>query len=243
MSRWVRPASLSSDVRRPNVFCFPFAGGGASYYRGWTSFGSRVAICPVQLPGREERFKERALDRMPDVVAAAAEQLAPLLQHPYAFFGHSMGALICYELVHALRVRGAPMPMHLFVSASPAPQLASEVPSMHDVPEDRFFEELGRYGGLPAEVLQHRELLALVTPLLRADLAVTGTYHYGGHPPLGIPITAFGGQSDLAAQPPLVEAWRARTAGAFACELFPGGHFYLKDHSRAVVSRMDAALS
>ncbi len=240
--RWVSPANLATGAR-PNLFCLPFAGGGASFYRAWATFAPpSIAICPVQLPGREERSRERPFDRMADLVAAAADNLLPHLGHRYALFGHSMGALVCYELAQALRDRGAPLPVHLFVSGSPPPHIAEKVPPVYHLPEEQLFEEVRSYGGLPDEVMQSRELLDLLVPRLRADLAVTGTYVHTVRPPLPFPITALGGMSDHVVSTEAIEAWQEYTVSRFRSELFPGGHFFLTEHARRIVAELAAAL-
>lgn len=241
-SGWVLPASIPPH-RRASVFCFPYAGGGASYYRAWAPLArGGVAFVPVQPPGREERFTEAPFDRLESLVSAAADGLGPLLGTPYALFGHSMGALVAFELAHELLRRGAPQPLHLFVSGAPAPQRSHEVPAIHHLPREEFIRALVRYRGMPDEVLQHQELMDLMIPRLRADFAVTGTYVYPGHPPLPIPITAFGGADDETVTPPMIEAWREQTAEAFARRIFPGGHFFLTEHARDVIATIEKGL-
>jgi medium-chain acyl-[acyl-carrier-protein] hydrolase len=225
------------------VFCFPFAGGGATFYRPWAQLAPpSLAICPVQLPGREERLFEQPFDRMQPLVAAAADELLPFLDRRYALFGHSMGALVAYELAQALRARGAPAPLHLFVSGAPAPHRAAEIVPIFDLPEEPFMAALRRYGGLPDEVLQSRELLDLLLPRLRVDLAVTGTYVWSDRPPLAFPITAFGGEEDVTVSPDVVKAWREHTVAAFDAHMFPGGHFFLSAAARHVVARITDAI-
>src|ERR1700694_4451285 len=208
---WLSLTTVATD-HRANVFCFPFAGGGASFYRAWRPLApSTIALCPLQPPGREERFGEPPFASMPQLVQAASDALLPFRPGPYALLGHSMGALTCFEIVRELRGRGAPLPVHLFVSGAPAPHLAARIPPIYDLPEDRLLEAIQRYGGLPGEVLRSRELLAVLIPRWRADLAVTGTYVYTERPPLPCPITAFGGTSDAVVPPASVEAWREHT--------------------------------
>jgi len=240
--RWLSYAQLSAD--RPNVFCFPFAGGGASLFRAWMQFAPRtIAICPLQPPGREERFVEKPFDSMEGIVAAATNALLPHVAHPYALFGHSMGALASFEIIHALRERGAPLPLHLFVSGAPAPQLASRIPSIYDLPREEFLPAVQRYGGVPDEVMQSQELLELLIPRLRADLAVTGTYVYRERPQLAIPITAFAGLDDDIVTPDLVEAWQKQTTAAFKFHPFRGGHFFITQESREIVLMLARALT
>ena len=244
VSRWLSFPPAARQARAV-IFCFPFAGGGASFYRAWAPHvPPSIVLCPVQLPGREERLFERPFDRMEPLVAAATAELLPVLPGRYALFGHSMGALIGYELAQALRERGAPPPAHLFVSGAPAPHRAAEVEPIYDLqPQERFIDALGRYGGLPEEVLRSRELLDLLLPRLRADLAVTGTYVWSERPPLPCPITAFGGEDDATVRRDAVEAWGEHTIAAFQTKFFPGAHFFLSAAAPQVMATMVEALA
>jgi surfactin synthase thioesterase subunit len=242
LDRWLSYTNVATDGRT-NVFCLPFAGGGASFYRAWMRWTASIALCPMQPPGREERFVETPFDSMEPFVRAATDALLPHLSHEYALFGHSMGALVSFEIMRALRERGAPLPVHLFVSGAPAPQLASAIPPIFDLPVKTFLEGVQRYGGVPDEVLQSRELLDLLIPRLRADLAVTGTYVYAPQPPFDVPMTAFAGINDDIVPPSLIEGWRAQTAGAFHFERFAGRHFFIADHAREIVLKLATALA
>jgi medium-chain acyl-[acyl-carrier-protein] hydrolase len=240
--RWLSYTKVAAGDRT-NVFCLPFAGGGASFYRAWMQFApGSIAICPLQPPGREERFVEAPFDSMDALVRAATGALMPHLAQPYALFGHSMGALASFEIVHALRERGAPLPVHLFVCGAPAPQHASHIPSIYNLPEDEFLAGVQRYGGVPDEVMRSRELLDLLIPRLRADLAVTGTYVYRERPPLTLPITAFAGLDDDIVTPDIVEAWREQTTSAFTFTTFRGGHFFIAEEARRIILMLARAL-
>src|SRR5262245_53644991 len=159
--RWfpsLRPGS-DADVR---LFCFPYAGGGASVYRGWAGcLPGSVDVCPVQLPGREARFREPPFARIGPLVEALAASIRPWLDRPFAFFGHSMGALIAFELSRRLQHEHGLQPVRLFVSGCAAPQVQTEREAIHALPADQFRQELRRLNGTPAAVLEDDELMEL----------------------------------------------------------------------------------
>ena len=210
------------------LFCFPYAGGSAAIYRSWSeSLPWQVEVCPVQLPGRGSRIRETLFTQMPDLVADVAKDLRTYLDKPFAFFGHSMGAIIGFELARLLREEGAPEPVHLFVSGRSAPQTPSEHRHTYDLPEQEFVEELRQMNGTPEEVLQDPELRAFMLPLLRADFEVIQTYAYVDQPPLTCSITAFGGLNDNEVSRDSLEGWREQTTKAGTLRLFPGDHFFI----------------
>lgn len=226
-ARWlayVRP----NPAARLRLFCFPYAGGRAGVYRNWAaSLSPQVEVLPVQLPGRETRLRETAFSSVRPLVEALGPALLPLLDRPFAFFGHSMGALISFELARWLRRVGAAAPEQLFVSARIAPQLPDPDPPTYNLPEAEFIEEVRRLNGTPEEVLRHEELLRLLLPLLRADFSICQTYRYEEEAPLNCPIKAYGGLNDLTVTRRLLEGWGEQTAGPFMLRMMPGDHFFL----------------
>ncbi len=225
--RWLayREANPRSRLR---MFCFPYAGGGASIYRGWSNgLPAPVEVCPVQLPGREGRLREAPYERLADLVPDLAAGLEGLFDLPFVFFGHSMGALIAYELALELRRRGRPQPLHLFVSGRRAPQVPSDDDPIHDLPEAEFLQQLRDLNGTPEEILNHEELMRLLMPVLRADFSVNETYDYAEAEPLPCGISAFGGLSDAEVPRADLDAWRQRTQGRFRLRMLPGDHFFL----------------
>jgi medium-chain acyl-[acyl-carrier-protein] hydrolase len=222
--------------RKPNVaarlrlFCFPYAGGGAHAFRSWqAALPPYVEVCAVQPPGHGTHLHQRPFTRIGSLVQAASEALLPLLDMPFAFFGHSMGALLSYELAQHLRGAHSIEPQRLFASGSPAPQFADNREPIYGLPHDEFIEELRRLGGTPREVLENEELLELMLPMLRADFEVVDTFTHSERPPLGCPITVFGGLRDEEASREDLEGWRAHTNAEFSVRMLDGDHFFLHE--------------
>src|SRR5215217_254651 len=175
--------------RKPNrrasvrLFCFPYAGGGDSIFRSWQeSLSDTIEVCPVQLPGRGSRIAEPPYTEMDQLVRAAGQAIAPYLDKPFALFGHSMGALIAFEFARYLRKEYSAEPVHLFVSGRPSPQSTSE-PLDLDQLDTELPEILSSRNGRPAQSLKDPELMELVLPMLRADLALCESYSYAPEPP------------------------------------------------------------
>lgn len=231
-----RPSTLDPWVARrtPNpgarlrLFCFPYAGGGASIYRTWApSLPPEVDVCPVQLPGRESRLREQPFDRLLPLVRTLADVLAPYMDLPFAFYGYSNGALMSFELARELRRRGMRQPVHLFPAACPAPHLPDKDPPIHDLPDAEVVQEIRRLNGTPEEILQNEELMKLLIPLLRADSAIHETYVYTREDPLDVPMTAVGGVNDPKADREEMEAWGIHTTGEFTVRMMAGDHFFI----------------
>jgi surfactin synthase thioesterase subunit len=210
--------------------CFPNAGGGASSYRLWQQrLPSDVEVCAVQLPGRETRLREPALRELPALIELLCRETARLRQAPFAFFGHSLGALVAFELTRALRRRGESLPAQLFVSACRAPHTKDDGVALSSLSDSAFLDALHELEGTSEAVLHDRELLALVMPTLRADLALRDGYEYAQESPLPLPITAYGGEDDRHVPQSSLLAWREHTQRSFSLASYPGGHFYLRD--------------
>jgi surfactin synthase thioesterase subunit len=225
------------------LLCFPPAGGGASTFRQWADLlPGDIDVCSIQLPGRESRFAEAPFSRLGPAVEALLEALEPLTQSPFALFGHSMGALVAFELARALRAAGRPTPAHLFIAARRAPQLPDLDPPIHRLPDDALLAEIPRLNGTPPEVLAHVELMRLMLPVLRADFTVCETYDYVDQLPLTCPISAFAGSDDAMACREPVAAWRTQTTSRFRVHVVDGGHFFVRTSAAAVVNHVSADL-
>ncbi len=233
-------AWLAATPPRPNarvrLFCLPYAGGGASIYRSWPdALPDDIAVLPVQLPGRENRMAEPPITRLRLLVALLAQALRPHLTEPYAFFGHSMGALLAFELTRHLRRQRVPLPVHLFLSGRRAPTIEDTDEPAHTLPHDAFVARLRELDGTPEAVLAHPELMELVLPTLRADFAVCETYTYTAEPPLACGLTVFGGTDDSSTPLEQLDDWATQTTGPAQVLHIPGGHFFINTSARSAV--------
>jgi medium-chain acyl-[acyl-carrier-protein] hydrolase len=235
-----RQPLAGADVR---LFCFPYAGRGASLYRDWhNGLPTAIQVCPVQLPGRENRFHEAPIARLSALVDLVADALTPYLEEPYALFGHSMGALVSFESARRLRRLVKREPVHLFVSGRRAPQLPDPDPPVSHLPDAALIERLRDLHGTPEDVLANREMLDLLLPMLRCDFALCETYRYVAEDPLSCPITVFGGSDDDRVAYDALTPWRAQSTGRCAVRLFAGDHFFIESAQGPLLAAIRASL-
>ena len=239
-SPWLVWHRRNPDARL-RLFCFPYAGGSATIFRNWhTKLQTDLEIIAIELPGRGSRINEAAYDRLKPIIEAAAPAIIPHLTKPYVFFGHSMGALLSFEMARYLR-RHHPhvlAPSHLFVSGRSAPQCDKERLLLHTLAEPDLVREIRRLNGTPAEILADPELMELVLPLLRSDFAVYDTYVYEHDEPLSCPISAYAGLQDREMTRAEVKAWGEQTSGAFRISMFPGDHFFIHADERLLLQTL-----
>jgi medium-chain acyl-[acyl-carrier-protein] hydrolase len=209
------------------LFCFHYAGGGAHVFNGWPErLPPNVEMVAIQLPGRGRRIGEPHIKRLAPLSGAIAQELLPYLDKPFVFFGHSLGALLCFETARDLRRENQRQPAHLFVSATEAPHCRSREELLSGLPKSALVERLREFNGTPVEVLQSDELLDLMLPTLRADFELCETYEYRPEPPLECPMTIYGGLEDNEVDAGRLAAWSEMTVGTSKIRMFPGGHFY-----------------
>ena len=209
------------------LICFPYAGGGTAVFRAWPdALTEAIELRVAQLPGRGPRLREKPLVRMGTLIETLVEALCPLLDRPFAFFGHSLGAIVAFEVACRLRDRGL-VPAHLFVSGNIAPQLSDPAFPIHGLPDDAFLRELEELNGMPQAVLDSKELLEILLPVVRADFTLLENYTYDSRPPLHCPITAFGGLEDPRTTKSGLESWRTQTIESFDVLMLEGDHFFL----------------
>lgn len=220
------------------LFCFSHAGGGASMYRSWPAgLPASVEVWGVQLPGRESRVGEPPYRQMATLTAALVAALSPHLDKPFVFFGHSMGALVAFELTRELRRAGLPQPARLFLAAFRAPQLPSPNVKIHHWPDEVLKVVLQR-DGTPEEVLRNDELMRALLPTLRGDLEVCDTYEYTKQDPLACPLKVFGGLEDVRVRPDALPGWAEHTSAEFSVSMFPGTHFFPHSARQSLLAEM-----
>jgi medium-chain acyl-[acyl-carrier-protein] hydrolase len=211
------------------LFCFPYGGGGASVYQPWArKFVSTIQLCPIQLPGRENRHTESPITQFHLLISTLVEVLKPLLDVPFAFYGHSLGALSAFETTRELTRRGMPNPTQLFISGCRAPQL-TQAPPMRSTSDDDFLTAVEQlYGELPSAIRSDPEMLPFFLRVLRADFDLLESYRYVPEEPLAIPMHVFGGMDDTHVQESQLEAWRIHAADQFSLRMYAGDHFFIR---------------
>ncbi len=238
----MRASWLSCPQKRPSatlrLFCFPHAGAGAASFHPFANLlPESIEMMAVQLPGRENRLSEKPYRRMAPLVDDLLSGIRQSLLKPYAFFGHSMGALIAFELARALRRDGLPLPQSVVVSGRRAPTAPNNEAPLHVLPDHAFVEALvRRYDAIPKVIRDVPELMALFVPVMKADFATFETHVHRDEPPLECPVAMYGGRDDP--QTRQMAGWASLFAGPSKTRVFAGGHFYLTDQRRNVAAAL-----
>jgi medium-chain acyl-[acyl-carrier-protein] hydrolase len=240
---WLAFARQHTDAPL-RMLCFPYAGGGASFYRDWgNDLPALVDILPIQLPGHETRIKEPLISELEPLLDAAIDGLSNVLDRPFVLFGHSMGALVAFEFARRLQLEKGITPAHLIVSGYKAPQYPYQSALRHDLPDDQFITELANLNGTPKEALQSPELMAFMMPTLRADCRVCDLYEYHDTAPLPCPITAYGGSEDPETTRESLQAWDIHTRSDFQSQIFSGGHFFPQTNRHEFITSLSATVT
>ncbi|HEX2916148.1 MAG TPA: alpha/beta fold hydrolase [Chloroflexia bacterium] len=241
-NEWLRGAGALPNAST-RLFCFAHSGGGASLFREWPGLFKEagIEVCPVQLPGREERLREKPFEEIGPLIMEMARNIQPFLDRPFALFGHSLGALIAFSLASYLEENFALSPEYLFVSGCRAPRQNFNENPIAGLPRDAFIGQVRRrYGGLPESFLTSPALLDIFIPALRADFSLLENYDYAlDHPSdrlLDCPVRALGGESDRAVDEAELALWKSHTRGSFKLRMFEGDHFFIRSRLPEVVS-------
>jgi pyochelin biosynthesis protein PchC len=239
--RWIRGYSrVRGGVP---LFCFPHAGGAASYFHSWSaSLAPGIEVLAVQYPGREDRAAEPCVTNIADLADQIYAALGSSLPGTFAFFGHSMGAILAFEVARRIAREQGLGPAHLFVSGRPAPPRHRHR-NLHRAGNPALIAELRSLGGTDPRILQDSEVLELILPTMRADYTASETYRFEPGPPLSCDITAMTGNRDSLNTTEEAAAWSAHTTGAFDLRVYPGGHFYLDDCQARVLEVISSSLA
>lgn len=234
-SRWfVRyPARGELSIR---LFCFPSAGSGAAQFNTWAKhLPAGVELNAVQLPGRESRFREPLFSRVPPLVNAVVGALQDRVDAPYAFLGHSLGALLAFETTRNIRSQGWSQPLRLLLIGRRAPQLPLDSEPLHRLSDAGLLDWMRDLGGTPDKLLEIPEMVSLYLPIVRADLQLNETYEYEPAPRLAMPISLFGGVRDGQASRTQLQAWCEQTTSGCKVRMYPGGHFFMKEYQSVLI--------
>lgn len=237
---FIHPPQPAGAVR---LYCFAHAGGNALGFIPWRAkLAPSIELYAVQLPGRGLRAAEPACGDYHALVAMLAAEIAGHADLPCAFFGHSMGALLAFDVARACSAAGTPGPRHLLVSGCAPPRVHLPIPGLHRLGDDALIEALDRYNGTPPQVLKLRELVVRSLPAVRADFALMEHYRYRPGAALDIPITVLFGTEDRLVQPQQLPAWGEETTAPCSVHGFDGDHFFINARRAAVLELVEAAL-
>ena len=225
------------------LLCLPYSGGSAMVYARWRRLlPSWIDVRPVEWPGRGARMDEPLATDPRALAAQLAGELDTQLNGPYALFGHSLGAVIAFELAHGLLDHGAAAPAILFASGTEAPAVRNGSRWREPMSDEALMQELRNLQGTPDEALSNAELMRSALPVLRADFLMCGAYVYRPRRPLPCPVHVFGGADDETGREAL-EAWRQETSASFALDILPGHHFFIHTQQAQLIERIGAALA
>jgi len=228
-----------------NLLCLPYSGASAMVYSRWRrKLPAWIQLRPVELPGRGARMGEPLHTDMQALARQLAAEQRLAAAAPYALLGHSLGALLAFELAHELQALGCPPPRALFACGTAAPTRREDYDGKNwrdPKSDDELRNELREFNGTPEEVLANAELMSLTLPILRADFLLCGRYAYRQRPALACPLHVLGGEDDRASEEQLL-AWGQETHGEFTLRMFPGSHFFIHEHEDRVLAALAASL-
>jgi medium-chain acyl-[acyl-carrier-protein] hydrolase len=236
-------APTPDEQSRLRLFCFPYVGASHTVFRTWSRIlPDEVTVYGVALPGRGRRILEAPISNLRDLVDELEEAIQPYLDRPYAFYGHSFGALVGFELARHLR-RQSTSPALLSVSGAHPPQLFRGDTANHTLSDQELVAVVRRLGGTPEAVLENAELVAALLPAIRADYEALETYVYTPGEPFDFPILGLGGTEDPQVALGDIQAWSEHTRAEFTLQLFPGGHFFIHQLEPQVLEILGSVLT
>jgi len=222
--------NFSETILNINLFCIPFAGGSSYSFREFERYmADFVKIVPIDLPGHGRKMKSPLLTNIHDITNVIFSEIKNELHKPYAFYGHSMGALLAYLLTQKAVAEHINLPLSLFVSGHYSPNVPPKNKTVHLLPKEAFIQKISEYGGIPSEIIQEQDLMDLFIPIIRTDFQAVIEYIYQAEKPLDIPITVMIGSHDSTSYEEAVR-WQDMTTQTISLRQFPGGHFFIFDY-------------
>lgn len=232
-ARWLRRFH-PSDQAAVRLVCFPHAGGASTYYFPVSrTLSPSIEVIAVQYPGRQDRRFEPPIGDVHTLADHVVAALGPVASQPLALFGHSLGAMVAFEVARRLEDAGS-TPLGLFASGRRAPS-CYRAEFVHTYDDARLIFNMKALSGTDSRLLDDAEFLRSVLPTLRSDYKAAETYQHRPGPPLRCPIVTLAGDQDSMVTQEEAAQWRQHTSGSFRLEMFPGGHFYLDAHAARVM--------
>ncbi len=240
---WVKFSQSSQE--KCKLFCFPFAGGDIYTYRLWGKYlDPQIALYAVQLPGRGARFQEPGFTRLEPLIEELAKLFFPELKSPFAFFGHSLGGLIAFELTRYLKRNFSIIPQRVFISSSlPVHLYRNWHHNYHQLSDVDLLKKIESFGGISKQVLEHPDLIEMLLPTVRSDMEILETYQYQNTEKLSCPLHVFSGKDDTLISVAELKEWKQHSSGEFSLKIFPGGHFYLNHKTADFFSSLNSKLT
>ncbi|HEY8023848.1 MAG TPA: thioesterase domain-containing protein [Burkholderiaceae bacterium] len=234
-------------IRKPKpnarfrLFCFPYAGGSAASYAAWDEFlPDSIELVAIQPPGRANRMNEGLLTSVVQMAGHIVEAIPPLLDRPYMLYGHSLGSAVSFELLHALKDRGLPLPFKYICGARRAPHNVPRIPPIHDYPLEKFKAELRDSFGMPEVVLNNAELMEIFAPILRTDFKAAYIYVRMPDFRFDFDVAVFGGTQDDKVLMEDMAGWQDHFVKPIDFQVFEGGHMFLDTHRELVIGAIRA---
>jgi surfactin synthase thioesterase subunit len=233
---------LVRSVQRPDallrLLCFTYAGSSAQLFLRWNEYAPEwIEVSGFEMPGHGRRLVEsKPLDDQTEAAAFIADAILPMLDRPYALFGHCLGAALAYEATRVLKSRGEPQPVHLFTSGACAPHYGIPIANVEGMDDEEFIEHFGSVYGAPLGLLNDPQMRPLVLPMVRADARMTQNYHYVPGPPVDYGITAVAGEGDPDVKLEHLDGWRQHTTANVTTRLYPGNHFFFVESAPRLLS-------
>jgi len=236
--RWLM---VPRPVKNPclRLICLPYAGGNPDIFRPWVEhLDADVELLAVRLPGRGSRIQELPYDDWRSLTEDCLQVLRPFVAEPHAFYGHSFGGRLAYELAQRMQLDFPDFTRRLFVGACRSPGSPQARPYLHQLSECEFRRALATMGATPSAVLESEEVLSLMLPAIRSDMRLAEIWSDWHHAPLPIPLHVYYGHQDPIDNHTSMAGWSSHTSASFELVGIDAGHFFLETHRQQLLSHM-----